>query len=93
MLVLSLMKQGEDGSLQKYMGNPIMERMKESWIFIARLYNISSFPWIIGGDFNEIASNSKKMGSVKKTLLNARLSKCNNPCGLINPRYKGDNYT
>lgn len=53
----------DNGASWRFMGfygHPVRNNRSVSWELIRRLTSMFSIPWIIGGDFNEIANVSKK---------------------------------
>lgn len=46
-----------------YYGYPEREKRKESWQFLCRLANISTLPWCIMGDFNDLLYAADKRGN------------------------------
>lgn len=45
-----------------YYGNPERSRRRESWQLIKHLATLSSLPWALMGDFNDILSSNEKRG-------------------------------
>ncbi|KAL4355473.1 hypothetical protein GQ457_06G012200 [Hibiscus cannabinus] len=45
---------------------PISTHKKHNWALIDRLRDTSPFPWLLGGDFNEILTFSEKQGGNRK---------------------------
>lgn len=50
--------------LSCYYGYPECTRRRESWNLIHRLANISTIPWCIWGDFNDLLFSSDKKGRI-----------------------------
>lgn len=49
-----------------FYGNPSAAKRRFSWNLIRKLYGVRLGPWLIGGDFNEVLSYSKKVGDHDK---------------------------
>lgn len=46
-----------------FYANPMTNRREESWKLLERLSSQSDFPWVVGGDFNEITYEKEKNGA------------------------------
>ena len=47
-----------------YHGYPERQRIREAWAFIRLLHSISSLPWCVAGDFNDMLSPDDKTGRI-----------------------------
>ncbi|KAL6222735.1 hypothetical protein ACLB2K_006126 [Fragaria x ananassa] len=52
--------------LTGFYGHPAAVERWRSWERLRRLAEVSSLPWIVVGDFNEIVSNTEKKGGVSR---------------------------
>lgn len=75
-------------------GQSVQDRRKETWELISRLHSISSLPWVLGGDFNEILYDLEKLGGVsRRQRLMQDFRDIIDLFGLIDPRYSGYDFT
>ncbi|KAL5538625.1 hypothetical protein UlMin_044504 [Ulmus minor] len=51
-----------------FYGNPHRELRKFSWDLLQRLSSLSNLPWLVVGDFNEIACDEEKRGGPPRSL-------------------------
>lgn len=71
-------------------GNPNRDLHHETWTLLKRLAEISTLPWLLGGDFNEITSLNEKRGGSRR--LEKYMQKFREPldsCDLIDPGFTG----
>ena len=55
--------------LTGFYGNPVANQRSHGWTLLRRLAGLSSLPWVVGGDFNEIVSAQEKLeGCVRRSL-------------------------
>jgi hypothetical protein len=52
--------------LTGYYGFPENSRRKDAWQFLRQLSNMSSLPWCILGDFNNILSPNENKGRIER---------------------------
>ncbi|XP_075499819.1 uncharacterized protein LOC142538372 [Primulina tabacum] len=80
-----------------FYGNPVTSMRTQSWQLIRRLagiHELSSLPWLVGGDFNEILFDSEKFGGMLRA--NAQMTEFSNTlddCGLCDILARGDRFT
>lgn len=83
-----------DWRLTCFYGFPERERRRESWLFLKSLATLSSLPWCVMGDFNDLMYESDKAGRVPhpQYLLSGF---CNTieECHLTEIDLKGGNFT
>uniref|UniRef100_A0A803QMV0 Reverse transcriptase n=1 Tax=Cannabis sativa TaxID=3483 RepID=A0A803QMV0_CANSA len=77
-----------------FYGDPDPSQRCQSWKLLKRISRMYSGPWAVGGDFNEIVSQSEKMGGLPKPryLIN-NFRKALDSCQLRDVGYEGSDYT
>jgi hypothetical protein len=51
----------------EFYGHPDVNRRFEAWELLCHLARLSPEPWLCLGDFNEVATNSEKLGGGAKS--------------------------
>ncbi|KAL5550972.1 hypothetical protein UlMin_001148 [Ulmus minor] len=77
-----------------FYGNPHRELRKFSWDLLQRLSSLSNLPWLVVGDFNEIACDEEKRGGPPRSLtamMNFSHALAN--CSLHDLGFKGPQFT
>ncbi|KAL5546642.1 hypothetical protein UlMin_006329 [Ulmus minor] len=77
-----------------FYGNPHRELRKFSWELLHRLSSLSNLPWLVVGDFNEIACDEEKRGGPPRSLtamINFSHALAN--CSLHDLGFKGPQFT
>lgn len=78
----------------EFYGNPRQDLRLASWKLLARLEESVCYPWIMGGDFNEIMKVDKKEGgSIRDAKLINNFCDVLSSCCLVDLGFKGDNFT
>lgn len=87
-------RNGSEWRLTGFYGYPERERRQESWNFIRYLASISTLPWCIFGDFNDLMHNEEKKGRHKhpQNLLDGFRHTIED-CSLIEVDLKGGDFT
>lgn len=49
-----------------FYGDPKVSNKIHSWNLLRRLNDLSTLPWVVGGDFNEIVCMEEKKGGVDR---------------------------
>ncbi|XP_073121193.1 uncharacterized protein [Henckelia pumila] len=80
-----------------FYGHPNVSLRESSWELLKRLASLqefSHFPWLVGGDFNEILFDYEKLGGSSKTSSQiCRFRDTVNECNLSDLLCKGDVFT
>ncbi|KAL5819516.1 hypothetical protein ACOSQ4_023358 [Xanthoceras sorbifolium] len=80
--------------LTGFYGNPNASQRIHSWTLLRRLRGLSSLPWLCGGDFNEILSDSEKMGgSFRLDSLIRNFRSLLYDCDLFDLGFRGPSFT
>lgn len=75
-------------------GKPIQERRRKTWDLIERFHSVSNLPWILGGGFSEILSDSEKLGGApRRQSIMQDFRDIVDSCGLVDPSFTGDIFT
>ncbi|KAL5748420.1 hypothetical protein ACOSQ2_025717 [Xanthoceras sorbifolium] len=87
----------EEGSKWRFTGfygDPRLAFRCHSWLLLKRLFGLSSLPWIIGGDFNEVLRDEEKVGGRFRS--HAAISSFRDAidsCRLVDIGYQGSLFT
>ena len=80
--------------LTGFYGNPISSQRCHGWTLLRRLAGLSSLPWLVGGDFNEILMLDEKLGGGgRQESLMANFRTALADCGLKDLGYLGPKFT
>lgn len=50
----------------RFYGNPAIDKISDSWMLLNRLCTLFKFPWVVGGDFNEVLFDDEKEGGAAR---------------------------
>jgi hypothetical protein len=77
-----------------FYGYPEVARRHLSWSLLRQLHSLSTLPWMVFGDFNEIVSLDEKWGMEDRSLTQmAAFRKVLNDCGLQDLGFHGPEHT
>ncbi|KAL5759780.1 hypothetical protein ACOSP7_018287 [Xanthoceras sorbifolium] len=77
-----------------FYGHPEAVQRIHSWNLLCHLSGMYQFPWICGGDVNEMVSNSEKLGGNAR--MQGLMDDCRatlDDCGLMDIGFDGSGYT
>lgn len=75
-------------------GSPCFERHKLLWSSLSNLSLVLNYPWLLLGDFNDIASPTEKFGGGPPNFIKIEtFNNFLNNCGLIDLGYVGPSFT
>ncbi|KAL5570730.1 hypothetical protein UlMin_020327 [Ulmus minor] len=75
-------------------GSPDTSLRHQFWNLMKRLGDSSTFPWLCGGDLNEILFNHEKHGGIERAhYLMSNFRETLNYCGLADLGYRGPKFT
>ncbi|CAM8951229.1 unnamed protein product [Rhodiola kirilowii] len=80
--------------LTLFYGNPRVQNRRGSWELLRHLKKGEGEPWIVIGDFNEVAHSWEVQGRRDRSLRQMReFNKCLEDCGLTDLGYRGEPFT
>ena len=75
-------------------GNPDTSLRPQFWNLLKRLGDLSSLPWLCGGDLNEILFGHEKQGGTERAnFLMSQFREATNYCGLADLGFRGPKFT